>query len=344
MKWGGPMTVNFQFKTNTYNSANSAISGNLKRRANNTLLNSVNKADVTDGHISLKHMMREAEKQQGDKYKRYSVMPENSVLGSAQSYAAKLKADRNNLKNGSLEKKKLKYQFKNISSQIVRSKTSQAAKQAISQANREVQRLKREKLSGDYDSEEIDAAISHAKSMERVARKKERHLEEEEMAKASDSLCVDVIEEKYEDENALEEPAKDEASCEDEYYNPGMSDMAALVDSQYSMGQLPNIMDMMQNTDAFMSLLGDSEEITMEMFDELSEGMQDLLDELGFGDFSDSLEAIKGDMDPSDLKLMKLKHRCSEMKDIVKADADYLKVVFEQYAKASETSGIDMSV
>ena len=46
-------------------------------------------------------------------------------------------------------------------------------------------RLKRQKQNSDSDSEEIDAAIAHAQAMERVAKKKAKHLEEEEMVKAA---------------------------------------------------------------------------------------------------------------------------------------------------------------
>ena len=37
------------------------------------------------------------------------------------------------------------------------------------------------------------------------------------------------------------------------------------------------------------------------------------------------------DLEPDDIKAMKIKHRNSEMKDIVKADTNYLKVIFEGF-------------
>ena len=107
--------------------------------------------------------------------------------GNTQSYGESIRAQRQKAKDTSLSLKKLKYQFKSLSTKILRSKTSLAARQAAGQARREILRLKSQKQSGKYDNEELEAAIEHAKAMERVAKKKARHLEEEEMAK-----CVDA--------------------------------------------------------------------------------------------------------------------------------------------------------
>lgn len=113
---------------------------------------------------------------------------QESIVTSTLSYSESLRNQRQQTKNTTLALKKLKYQFKNISSKILRSKTSQAAKQAAGQARREVLRLKRQKQSGNYDDDEIEAAINHAKAMERVAKKKAKHLEEEELAKAAGGI------------------------------------------------------------------------------------------------------------------------------------------------------------
>ncbi len=116
---------------------------------------------------------------------------QDSIVTSSLSYSESLRNQRQQTKNTTLALKKLKYQFKNISSKILRSKTSQAAKQAAGQARREIMRLKRQKQNSDSDSdsEEIDAAIAHAQAMERVAKKKAKHLEEEEMMKAAGGIC-----------------------------------------------------------------------------------------------------------------------------------------------------------
>ena len=62
---------------------------------------------------------------------------QDSIVTSSLSYSESLRNQRQQTKNTTLALKKLKYQFKNISSKILRSKTSQAAKQAAGQARRE---------------------------------------------------------------------------------------------------------------------------------------------------------------------------------------------------------------
>lgn len=235
----------------------------------------------------------------------------DSIFSSSQSYGESLRTQRQAAKDTSLQLKKLKYQFKNISSRILRSKTSAAARQVVGQARREVLRLKREKQSGNYDSEEIDAAIEHAKAMERVAKKKVKHLEEEEMAKASGGLCAGNMVE--EEKDVSDETSRDESTDD------------VLREEELQDAQFQGEEDI---------TLSDMENLTSEMMDELSESMKEMLSEMGLDELSDSLLSAKGDMDPADLKMMKIKHRNKEMKDIVKADAEYLKAVFDHMEKA----------
>ena len=145
---------------------------------------------------------------------------QNSIVTSTLSYSESLRNQRQQTKNTTLALKKLKYQFKNISSKILRSKTSQAAKQAAGQARREVLRLKRQKQSGNYDEDEIEAAINHAKAMERVAKKKAKHLEEEEMAKAAggiwqgEKVCSDEEPREIKDTEAETDAEEEEKMAE----------------------------------------------------------------------------------------------------------------------------------
>lgn len=251
----------------------------------------------------------------------------DSIFSSSQSYGESLRTQRQTAKDTSLQLKKLKYQFKNISSRILRSKTSAAARQVVGQARREVLRLKREKQSGSYDGEEIDAAIEHAKAMERVAKKKVKHLEEEEMAKASGGPCAgNMVEEEKDvsDENSREE-STDDVLQEEELQN---AQFQGEEDISYDADWSAMVQEYVDST------LSDMEDLTTEMMDELSEGMKEMLSEMGLDELSDSLLSAKGDMDPADLKTMKIKHRNKEMKDIVKADAEYLKAVFDHMEKA----------
>lgn len=275
----------------------------------------------------------------------------NSIFSSTQSYGESLRAQRQNAKDTSLALKKLKYQFKSISTKILRSKTSLAARQVAGQARREVLRLKREKQSqnSDYDAEELEAAITHAQAMERVAKKKVRHLEEEELAKAAGGMCADAeVKEKEAspEERAAEAERAEDALSSDGVQGDALTDEAALNDETasawdavsaeafYTQPDYEELSRLLENMDLTLS---DMEGLTSEVLDELSQSMQEMLEEMGLGELTDSLLAIKGDMDPADLKLMKIKHRNKEMKEIVKADAEYLKAVFDQMEK--EKSG-----
>ena len=276
-----------------------------------------------------------------------------SVLSSSQSYGDSLRMQRTNAKQTRTALKQLRYRFKDISSKILRSKTSAAARQVVGQARREVLRLKRERLNGNYDDEEIEAAIVHAKAMERVAKKKVKHLEEEEMAKASGGPCAGSM---IDDEEEMDETTSDEELQDAQRYD----DQQALADEEgcyddadlyavsqdyinaqeaYSQADISG-MDFIEQMPAsdFSDLLSNMQDLTSDMFDETEEGMRQMLEEMGFDELSDSLSAAKGDMDPADLKEMKIKHRNKEMKDIVKADADYLKTVFNRLQREKEGS------
>lgn len=227
-------------------------------------------------------------------------------------------------KTDTAQPKALKYSFKNLSSMIMRSKTSYAAKQAASQAGREVQRLKKEKQTGKYDPEEIEAAIAHARSMERIARKKANHLLEEEMAKAAGGQCMgaaEVDEEKIKDSEDDANPEKEQSSPDGE-----TAENAPDADAQAISGDY--------NTD--MEQISEMQKIADEMLGDLSEDLEEMMEDLE--ELSDSFMSVERDMDPADLDAMKLKHRLKEMKEMAKADGEYLKAMFEHYESMKEGS------
>ena len=254
---------------------------------------------------------------------------QNSIVTSTLSYSESLRNQRQQTKNTTLALKKLKYQFKNISSKILRSKTSQAAKQAAGQARREVLRLKRQKQSGNYDDDEIEAAINHAKAMERVAKKKAKHLEEEEMAKAAggiwqgEKVCSDEEPREVKDTEAETDAEEEEKMAEE-----GYEDEAYEEEYDY-----PQLDEFLLQTGDLMAAMSD---FTSETMQELSDSMRDIMEEMGMDELSDTMLSVKKDIDPADLKMMKIKHRNKEMKEIVKADAEYLKAVFDRLEKMKD--------
>lgn len=230
----------------------------------------------------------------------------DAILESSKSYLETLKAERVKMSDTALKTKSQKYQYKDLSARIVRSKTSVSARQLASQARREVQRLKRERRNAEGDTKELDAAIEHAKSMERVARKKARHLEQEELAKGYGNIGIANISEE-EDIKTSEEDEYKEEYTEAEYEEiESESAEEEYVDSE--------------GLEAY-------EEMQDKLFDEMSEEIKALLEDMGL---EETTESVYG-LEPDDIKAMKIKHRNSEMKDIVKADTKYLKVLFEGF-------------
>ena len=266
---------------------------------------------------------------------------QKSIVTSTLSYSEALRNQRQQTKNTTLALKKLKYQFKNISSKILRSKTSQAAKQAAGQARREVLRLKRQKQNSDSDSEEIDAAIAHAQAMERVAKKKAKHLEEEEMVKAAGGICQgDRISE--EETKDVQDAEAENAQNEEEMSAEGSADEVSGDLSAYEYAadsyDISDYIDL--GMDEFYAQAGDfmseMSDFTSEMMQEMSDSLRDLMEEMGLDVEADTVVSVNREMDPADLKMMKIKHRNKEMKDIVKADAEYLKAVFDHLEKMKD--------
>ena len=85
-------------------------------------------------------------------------------------------------KSGSGKKKRFPYNHKEISAQLMRTKTPGEASRVAARARRRVAQLMRSKKNSEYDEAEIEAALLHAEQMERVARKRRRNLEVEEQA------------------------------------------------------------------------------------------------------------------------------------------------------------------
>lgn len=313
-----------------------AFSGGRKTQNNQkSIFGAKNKSSVTDIRRMLARDDRNGQMQAANSW------GQDSIVTSTLSYSESLRDQRQQTKNTTLALKKLKYQFKSISSKILRSKTSQAAKQAAGQARREIMRLKRQKQNSDSDSEEIDAAIAHAQAMERVAKKKAKHLEEEEMVKAAGGICQGdrISEEETKDaQDAESENARNAEEMSAEGSADEVSgDLSAYEYAAYSY-DISDYIDL--GMDEFYAQTGDfmseMSDFTSEMIQEMSDSLRDLMEEMGLDGLSDTAVSVNREMDPADLKMMKIKHRNKEMKDIIKADAEYLKAVFNHLEKMKD--------
>lgn len=152
-------------------------------------------------------------------------------------------------KPGKKKTKKLHYNFKLISAQIMKAKTSANARQVMAKAKSKTALLRRQLRSGEYDDEELQAAIIHAMKMERIARKKMKHLQEEEAAKKQGGACQAELD---------EESAQEMEGADD----PGMD----ADDFSLDPGELKKLMKELQDT---LEEIEDTEEL-----EELTEGAE----------------------------------------------------------------------
>ncbi len=95
--------------------------------------------------------------------------PDGSSVGTITIHSSSLK-----------KLKKLGYKQRRISTMITQATTSGNARQVLASAKTETVNLRRKLVSGQYNDREVRAAIRHAERMERVAKKRMKHLQQEE--------------------------------------------------------------------------------------------------------------------------------------------------------------------
>lgn len=101
-------------------------------------------------------------------------------------------------KSSSKKKKKLNYNYREISGELMRARTSTNARMVRTRAFSKVATLHRKLRSGEYNEREVEKAIIHAEQIARVARKKVKHLQEEERLKKGGPCEAEMEEEKEE--------------------------------------------------------------------------------------------------------------------------------------------------
>lgn len=199
--------------------------------------------------------------------------------------------------------KKLRYNFKRLSNQIMQSRTSLNAKQLTSRSKFQIADLRLKLSSGDYDYTEVHNALKHAEKIARIAKKKMKHLQEEEFYEKTGAAAAE------EEQEELEESSE------------GLNTIDTSGMSQEEMERL------MKEIQEEMQKIEEEMEEAMNSRDYLSEFMQ------GGG----------GEMSPKDLEELKKKHRTEEMKDIMEADLEYLKAFFNKLSKEKEEGSSNTS-
>ncbi|MCQ2522589.1 MAG: hypothetical protein MJ105_09465 [Lachnospiraceae bacterium] len=254
-----------------------------------------------------------------------------SVVDTMKKYAEKQKKEEKKVK------KSLHYNYYSVSAQIVSAKNSVSASKAVLSARRGLAELKRKLKTADCSEDEKQAALAHANQMLRIAKKKKKNLEMEELIHTtmkSDENTEKMNAAVEESQNIAQEGrnARGEDEAEPEEANNEVADYASqdfpeneeLWDENLlteGMEALAEEMDAMspEELDAFVEELAES-------LQELSEAEEDLMD---------MMEVVNPHMDKEQFEKLKTKHRCDEQKELVKADTDYLKA----YLKSVQAGG-----
>ena len=217
-----------------------------------------------------------------------------------------------------------------MSARLLSARTSGGARQVLASARQKTAQLRRKLKSGEYDEETVQLALTHAEAMERVAQKKMKHLQEEETGKRG-GVCVgsndrELIEEQMRQDEQLE---MERQTAEETFDEAGMPFdsmsveelMANVVKSDMQM------LDLVSSMDEFVEEFSELMEDSMEEINGLSELAEELLG-----------ENATPDMDPEDLKAMKLKHRTEEQRKIAEADSKYLKALFQKLQREQQAA------
>ncbi len=209
--------------------------------------------------------------------------------------------------------KRLNYNFKEISAMILQTKTSGGARQVAARARGKVALLRQRLKCGEYDDKELESAIIHAEKMERIARKRMRHLQEEEMAKRG-GPCFGEMEEECEEFQSEQEEAEQEEDME-----PDRRQQEAMLEKRQQ-----EIQREMQR------MMREMEQAQREFEQEMAElsDMDELSDALGGGGARE--------LDPEELDELKKKHRLDEQREIMEADMVYLKALFYKLAQEKQ--------
>lgn len=113
-------------------------------------------------------------------------------------------------------KKRLPYNFKQLSRQISQAKTSDSARSLVSKMQAKLSWLYKKLKSGEYGENEVSAAIIHAAAMERIAKRKVKHLEEEEAAENGEGIGAAGEDEEIYGKDELKESMEENQEISDE--------------------------------------------------------------------------------------------------------------------------------
>ena len=227
--------------------------------------------------------------------------------------AAKVEIGFNSTLSG---KKDTGYRHGSFTSRLKQARKPQNIRAIATEIRAQIADLKAKQATGEYDEEDILAAIAHAEALAAAADERANNLEKEELA------------ERKLERKELEEQLFGEEDEEDSVLLP-IEDNTVLNEAQKRMER--EIEKEMQK------LL---EQMQQEMTEELSEDMEKMTEELSGENPLDALDemadVLSGNLSKEDIEEMKKKHRASEDMMIARADMDYLKAKFSQLQRQKE--------
>lgn len=214
-------------------------------------------------------------------------------------------------------KKRLPYNFKQLSKQIQQAKTADAARPVVQKMRTRLSWLYKQIRNGEYGADEIFAAIIHAAAMERIAKRKVRHLEEEEAADAK--VCRGNVQWTFSSQNGSGNPANAPGEEEEIF---GKEELQEAIEENAEI----------------------SEEMMQEMMEEIEELEEELASEI-MSEMQDMISCAGRDMSEEEIKEMKRKHRSDEERQLTRADLKYLKALFNklEQEKRSASSAVSSS-
>lgn len=238
--------------------------------------------------------------------------------------------------------KKLNYNFKEVSSFLMKAKTSGSARRAVAMAQRKVIMLRKKLKKGEYNDQEVESALEHAKAIERAAKKHLKNLQKEERTKR----------------RMQSEELEDEFFSEDKEKSYGDILQEAMQGSRESGFLADGVQNMVQDAmahgmpDSFEEQIAYGQEQLERLTELVQQGVQETMEELlddtvesvlvsGKGTFEmteESLEIIPLKPEPEEFETKKKKHRSDVMRDIVEADNKYLKAFFERLQKEKQSA------
>ena len=229
------------------------------------------------------------------------------------------------------ENTSVNYNFRSVTSKIQQARTSASAGQAVLSAKRKIQELKRKLANSDADPDEVTFALNHAKRIERVARKKQHHLEMEEQ----------IVRTQKRDErlDKTKEAAETIVMSQRDLLEEELTDRQNEFDEKQT-AMFVEAMEKLKETQS--EITDDMISSVDEMIKSLTEEEQEMLSEMA--EMLEDMEILDPHMSEDDLKKLKTKHRNAENKEIVKADADYWKSMMKHNAEKAAASPAGGSV